>query len=72
MPPVDCAEAVAKRPGKTPERDRFDLRIDPEIRARIERQAQRFGQKMTPYVMQAIIERLERDEASDPDPDPDD
>lgn len=48
------------------QRDRIDLRVDPDIRARIDKQSQRFNQAISAYIRQAIIERLERDEATDP------
>lgn len=75
MPPVVSPEPVAKQPPRQPlsdddqDRERLDLRLEPAMRRRIREQAKRFGQKMTPYVKQAIIERLERDEASDPSTD---
>lgn len=56
------AVAVAKKPEY---RDRFDLRIAPELLARIAAQAERFGQGNSAYVRLAIIEKLERDEATD-------
>lgn len=52
---------------KTPDpRERLDLRLSPELRERIARQVERFSGGMSGYIRQAIIERLERDEATDP------
>ncbi len=65
MTPATCVEPVAKQ------RDRIDLRIDPKIRARIDRQAERFGLDLSDYIRQAIVEKLERDEATDPERDDD-
>jgi predicted HicB family RNase H-like nuclease len=64
MPAIVEAPAVAKKPDEY--RDRFDLRIDPALMARLAAQAERFGQGNSAYVRLAIIEKLERDEASDP------
>jgi len=47
-------------------RDRLDLRIDPDLNARLASQAERFGVSVSAYVRQAAAERLERDEATDP------
>jgi hypothetical protein len=55
------------QPQPEPERDRIDLRVDPEIRERLNRQAERFGMRLSPYIRQAVIEKLERDEATDPE-----
>jgi hypothetical protein len=63
MPSGLCVDAVAKKPDT---RDRIDLRCEPDLRERAERQAERFGQGLSAYIRQAITERLERDEASDP------
>lgn len=49
-----------------PERGRLDLRAEPELLARVARQAARLGMKASPYIRQAIILKLEQDEASDP------
>lgn len=66
---------VAKKPikpdpnqSRTPEpaRERFDLRLDPEIRERLTRQANRFGLSLSAYIRSGMIEKLERDEATDP------
>lgn len=59
-----CVDEVAKKPDKA--RDRIDLRVEPELRERVEGQADRFGQGLSAYIRQAIIERLERDESTDP------
>mgnify|MGYP002365916855 FL=1 len=55
--------AVAK---KKENRDRIDLRVDPALRERLEAQAERFGQPLSAYIRQSMVEKLERDEASDP------
>jgi hypothetical protein len=56
---------VAKTPKPSP-RDRFDIRVDPEWLARIERQAERFGMAVAAYIRAGATEKLERDEATDP------
>lgn len=63
MIPGHCVYDVGKKSDK---RDRIDLRCEPELRERIEQQAERFGGGISAYIRQAIIERLERDEATDP------
>lgn len=59
---------VAKKPApEEPEpRGRIDLRADPEWIARVQRQADRFGLKLSAYIRHATSERVERDEATDP------
>lgn len=58
---------VAKKPDKPEKpRDRIDLRVDADFRARLERQSERFDLGLSAYVRQAVIERLERDEGTDP------
>lgn len=47
-------------------RDRIDLRIDPAIRERIDVQAERFNTHISTYIREAVIRRLEVDEASHP------
>ena len=47
-------------------RDRLDLRIDPLIRSRIERQVSRFGLDLSAYIRLAIVQRLESDERTEP------
>ena len=61
-----CVEALGKSKPE-PSRDRVDLRIDPKIRERIERQCDRFGLDLSAYIRLAIVEKLERDEATDPE-----
>lgn len=63
---MSAATCVAPMGKKADRRDRIDLRCEPEMRDRIESQGERFGQGLSAYIRQAIIERLERDEASDP------
>ena len=63
---MSAATCVAPMGKKSERRDRIDLRCEPEMRDRIESQGERFGQGLSAYIRQAIIERLERDEASDP------
>ena len=47
-------------------RDRIDLRVKPELYERIAHQARRFGTGMSNYVREAVIRRLEADEADEP------
>lgn len=65
----DYGLAVAKRPEKkpnTPARERFDLRLPPDLRERLEAQADRFGLDLSAYVRLALVEKVERDEATNP------
>lgn len=64
MPPGLCVAAVAKETNDETEgpRERLDLRLSPDIRARIEKQRKRFDQSMSAYIRQAIVERLALDE----------
>ena len=57
-------QPVGRKPNNS--RDRIDLRIDPKVRERIEKQAERFGQDLSAYIRQAIVKQLEADEATDP------
>jgi predicted HicB family RNase H-like nuclease len=52
-------------------RDRIDLRIEPDLRDRLERQAERFSVAISAYIRTALVEKLERDEETDPDAGPD-
>ena len=60
---------VAKRKARPPERppdegrDRLDLRIEPELRARADAARKRFGLSLSAYIRLALAERIERDEA---------
>ena len=48
-------------------RDRIDLRVEPEFVRRLVAQAGRFtGGNISAYIRIALVERLERDEATDP------
>lgn len=47
--------------------ERFEMKIEPSLLTRLKRQASRFSMGDSAYVRRAIIERLERDEATDPD-----
>lgn len=44
-------------------RDRLDLRIDPDLRARADACRKRFGLNLSAYIRLALAERVERDEA---------
>jgi len=56
-----------KKPGEpSAPRDRIDLRADPALVARLERQATRLGMSLSAYLRQAAIRQLEQDEATDP------
>lgn len=59
---------VKTMPRKASEpRQRIDLRADTSLVKRLQRQAERFtGGNLSAYIKLALIERLERDEASDP------
>lgn len=59
--PAACMDVpVAKKS------DRIDLRCSPELRRRLERQCARFNVALTAYITQAVVQRLEADEATDP------
>jgi hypothetical protein len=45
--------------------ERFEMKIEPTLLARLRRQAERFSVADAAYVRLAIIEKLERDEATD-------
>lgn len=66
---VESAQ-VAKKPKQSKQsdaiRDRVDLRADPEWIARVLAQAKRFEQSISAYIRQAVTEKLEQDEQSDP------
>jgi hypothetical protein len=51
---------------KKEDRDRIDLRADPEWIARIAVQAERLGISISAYIRQAVSRQLERDEAEAP------
>ena len=48
------------------ERDRFDLRLDPEFRERIKRQADRMQLNMSAYIRRALALQVEQDESTEP------
>jgi predicted HicB family RNase H-like nuclease len=58
--------AKDKKPPPAESRDRFDLRIEPSLRRRIERQAERLGINASAYLRLAVTLKLEADEASEP------
>lgn len=63
------AKLITVAKDKTPpkeNRDRFDLRIEPALRARIERQAARLGLSESAYIRLAVTKLLETDEATEP------
>ena len=51
---------------RKPERDRIDMRLDPETRRRAEAQAMRFGETLSSYIRRALIKQTEADELSAP------
>jgi hypothetical protein len=55
---------VAK--ARKPDRDRIDMRLDPDIRRRAESQAVRFGETLSSYIRRALIRQTEEDEQSAP------
>lgn len=61
---------MARKPVKKTERERFDMRIDPDIRERAERQASRFGESFSAYMRRALIKQVEEDEGTAPPPKP--
>jgi hypothetical protein len=48
------------------DRDRLEVRAEPEWIARVFRAAERFGLSLSAYIKLAVTERLERDEATAP------
>lgn len=65
MSPAVCGPPVPQKPRK-PDRDRLDMRLEPETRQRADRQAERFGLSLSAYIRRALIRQLEEDEASEP------
>lgn len=70
---IDEAPLVARKkqearpPTSVPlPRDRIDLRAEPALVVRLRRQAERLGLNISAYLRLAAVERLERDEATDP------
>lgn len=61
-------ERPVARPKKPTPSVRFDIRTDPEWLARVNRQADRQSLSAAAYIRQAVAEKLERDEATDPHP----
>jgi hypothetical protein len=51
-------------PDPPDERDRIDLRADPEFISRVKVQAKRKRMSSSAYIRQAVMERLEADEAT--------
>lgn len=61
--------AKKKRKGNSdPAGERFGLRVDADWMDRVIRQAERLGMSASSYIRQAVVERLERDEANEPKP----
>lgn len=48
------------------ERERLDMRLDPDIRRRAEVQAERYQLSLSAYIRQALVARIERDEEEEP------
>ncbi len=67
MFPVALENGIVSRPINL-ERDRVDLRLEPDIRQRMEFARGRFAESLSAYIRRAILERLERDEAAFPPP----
>lgn len=63
MSAVLCEPAAV---AKNPERERIDMRVEPSIRARADRQADRFGMSLSAYIRKALIRQIEEDEANEP------
>jgi predicted HicB family RNase H-like nuclease len=49
-------------------RDRIDLRAEPTLIARANRQASRLGISLSAYIRQALTLKVEQDEAAEPEP----
>lgn len=69
---LDDTSTMARKPSPAEEDDdeirgRIDLRIEPDLERRLRRQAKRFtGGNLSAYFRLGMVERLEKDEASDP------
>ena len=63
---LDRVPDVPKQDDQASLRDRIDLRVDPELYARVAKQAERFGVGISAYIRQATIARLELDESTAP------
>lgn len=65
LPMGKKTDGQSPQPPEEP-RDRFDLRLDADLRARLKKQAKRKGLSMSAYARLAITTTLEADEATDP------
>lgn len=58
---------MAKKTTPPPvDRDRLDLRAEPELIARVKTQAKRLGKGISAYIREATTRMVEADEANDP------
>lgn len=65
--PVGTLLVPSKKPNANAvDRDRIDLRIAPEMRSRAQEQADRYGMSLSAYIKQALVQRIEADEATQP------
>ncbi len=62
--------AFASPPVAEKKSERFEMKIEPTLLARLRKQAGRFSVADAAYVRTAIIEKLERDETTEPDNEP--
>lgn len=65
--PDGPATGIAVAEQNSEPRDRIDLRADARWRARVEHQAERFGENLSAYIRRAVTMRLEQDEAEEAD-----
>jgi hypothetical protein len=69
--PVQAPEycQVAKKDSRKPSEPaaRYEIRVEPDWIARVQRQAERLGISAAAYIRQATTRQLEADEATDPD-----
>lgn len=56
--------AVANAPKQN--RERLDMRLDPDIRKRAGIQAERFGMSLSAYIRSALVKKVEEDEQTEP------
>lgn len=62
--PVAKRKSNSRRADDTP--DRFEMRVDSDWMARVQRQADRLGISAAAYIRQATTRQLEVDERTDP------
>jgi predicted HicB family RNase H-like nuclease len=65
---ADDTRMSSRKKSADESRDRIDLRVDPALVARANRQATRLGISLSAYIRQALTLKVEQDEAAEPVP----